>query len=157
MYLNSVIGQKIQYQLNILSKTEWRIRCRKIWNNFTYRWKWIFENCFKFCIHCTIKDLKVLVALGFLKIAKKVNGHDTYSNSFLNSKMKVLQLSVNVDFFAVLESGENSKKAIIIHMGQEILPCHLYYHTIKREDPILCVTFPISFCEPRSCCLDLSS
>ena len=31
--------------------------------------------------------------------------------------MKVLQLTVNVEFFAVLESGENSKKAIIIPYG----------------------------------------
>ena len=31
--------------------------------------------------------------------------------------MKVLQLTVNVEFFAVLESGENSKKAIIITYG----------------------------------------
>ena len=31
--------------------------------------------------------------------------------------MKVLQLSVNVEFFAVVESGENSKKAIIIPYG----------------------------------------
>ena len=29
--------------------------------------------------------------LRFLKIAKKVNGHDTHSYSFMNSKMKVLQ------------------------------------------------------------------
>ena len=53
----------------------------------------------------------------FLKIAKKVNGHDTHSNSFLNSKMNVHQLTVNVEFFAVLEMGENSKKAIIIPYG----------------------------------------
>ena len=49
--------------------------------------------------------------------------------------MKVLQLSVNVDFFAVLESCENSKKAIIIPMGQEILPCHLkgiYIFTLNQ-------------------------
>ena len=31
--------------------------------------------------------------------------------------MKVLQLTEYVDFFAVLESGENSKKAIIIPYG----------------------------------------
>ncbi len=63
------------------------------------------------------KRPKSTSGLRILKIAKKVNGHDTYSNSFLNSKMKVLQLTVNVEFFAVLESGENSKKAIIIPYG----------------------------------------
>ena len=78
------------------------------------------------------KRPKSTSGLRFLKIAKKVNGHDTYSNSFLNSKMKVLQLSVNVDFFAVLESGENSKKAIIIPMGQEILPCHLKLAPVRK-------------------------
>ena len=31
--------------------------------------------------------------------------------------MKVLQLTVNVEFFTVLESGKNSKKAIIIPYG----------------------------------------
>ena len=31
--------------------------------------------------------------------------------------MKVLQLTVNVEFLTVLESGENSKKAIIIPYG----------------------------------------
>ena len=64
------------------------------------------------------KRPKSTSGLRLLKIAKKVNGHDTYSNSILNSKMKVLQVTENVDFFfAVLESGENSKKAIIILYG----------------------------------------
>ena len=31
--------------------------------------------------------------------------------------MKVRQLTVNVDFFSVLESGENSKKAISFPYG----------------------------------------
>ena len=72
------------------------------------------------------KRPKSTSGLRILKIAKKVNGHGTYPNSFLNGKMKVLQLTVNVEFFAVLESGANSKKAIIIPYGQK------YYRATLR-------------------------
>lgn len=91
------------------------------------------------------KRPKSTSGLRILKIAKKVNGHGTYPNSFLNGKMKVLQLTVNVEFFAVLESGENSKKAIIIPMGQEILPCHLkgdiYFYTKSIKELFLPMQF----------------
>ena len=91
------------------------------------------------------KRPKSTSGLRILKIAKKVNGHGTYPNSFLNGKMKVLQLTVNVEFFAVLESGENSKKAIIIPYGQEILPCHLkgdiYFYTKSIKELFLPMQF----------------
>ena len=76
-----------------------------------------FQDFLKILYSLHDKRHKSTSDLRFLKIAKKVNGHETHSNSFLNSKMKVLQLNVNVEFFAVLEMGENSKKAIIIPYG----------------------------------------
>ena len=55
-----------------------------------------FRDLFKILYSLHDKRPKSTSGLRFLKIAKKVNGHDQHSNSFLNSKIKVLQLTVNV-------------------------------------------------------------
>ena len=140
MYLNSVIGQKIQYQLKYFPKLrdesgveEYEIILQTDENDFFYFFFILYS------LH--YKRPKSTSSFRFLKIAKQVNRHDTYSNSFLNSKMKVLQLTVNLDFFAVLESGENSKKAIIIPYGPGnttvppdfgcVTSQHLKIHTIR--------------------------
>ena len=75
------------------------------------------------------KRHKSTSAIRLLKIAKKVTGHDTRSNSFLHSKMKVIHLTVSVELLAVLESGENSKKAIIIPYG----PWYTIFPPLRRH------------------------
>lgn len=84
---------QIQYQLTIPPHTERWIRCRKIWNSFINRWKWFLSI---FSIHCMMRDIKALLALGkmnrwwyIIKFVYEYNNESTSVNCVCKALSRV--------------------------------------------------------------------